>query len=141
MPFAIRGGTRNPALRPAAECKPIDYPKPYGVPTFGRLSCVLLANTDREQDRPCHQQLKNAEVPITTDWASYDASEHAYCPPGADEIARDERGSNPRLQVDAQNCVRCKPCDIEDPTQDSNRVALKGGEGPICRRTQAAPAP
>ncbi|HZX32983.1 MAG TPA: electron transfer flavoprotein-ubiquinone oxidoreductase [Rhodocyclaceae bacterium] len=117
-------------LKPASECRPIAYPKPDGVLTFDRLSSVFLSNTNHEEDQPCHLQLKNPETPIAINLARYDAPEQRYCPAGVYEIVRDEKGENPRLQINAQNCVHCKTCDIKDPTQNINWVTPQGGEGP-----------
>jgi electron-transferring-flavoprotein dehydrogenase len=117
-------------LKPAAECEPIAYPKPDGVITFDRLSSVFLSSTNHEEDQPCHLQLKDATVPIAINLARYDAPEQRFCPAGVYEILRDEGGANPRLQINAQNCVHCKTCDIKDPTQNINWVVPQGGEGP-----------
>ena len=117
-------------LKPAAECQPIAYPKPDGVLTFDRLSSVFLSSTNHEEDQPCHLQLKDATVPIRVNLALYDAPEQRFCPAGVYEILRDESGANPRLQINAQNCVHCKTCDIKDPTQNINWVTPQGGEGP-----------
>ena len=117
-------------LKPAAECQPIAYPKPDGVISFDRLSSVFLSNTNHEEDQPCHLQLKDATVPIKVNLAKYDAPEQRFCPAGVYEILRDEQGNNPRLQINAQNCVHCKTCDIKDMTQNINWVVPQGGEGP-----------
>jgi len=118
-------------LKLAAECTPIQYPKPDGVLTFDRLSSVFLSNTNHEEEQPCHLKLKDASVPITTNLVLYDAPEQRYCPAGVYEFLRDDDGSNPRLQISAQNCVHCKTCDIKDPTQNIEWVTPQGGEGPI----------
>ncbi|MCX7154927.1 MAG: electron transfer flavoprotein-ubiquinone oxidoreductase [Rhodocyclales bacterium] len=130
-PWTLHNTADHLKLKLAADSKPIAYPKPDGVLTFDRLSSVFLSNTNHEEDQPCHLQLKNADVPITTNLALYDAPEQRYCPAGVYEIVRDESGSNPRLQINAQNCVHCKTCDIKDPTQNINWVVPQGGEGPI----------
>ncbi|HAP38440.1 MAG TPA: electron transfer flavoprotein-ubiquinone oxidoreductase, partial [Nitrospira sp.] len=104
---------------------------PDGVLTFDRLTSVFLSNTNHEEEQPCHLQLKDASVPIAINLAKYDAPEQRYCPAGVYEIVRDESGANPRLQINAQNCVHCKTCDIKDPTQNINWVVPQGGEGPI----------
>ena len=118
-------------LKKAADCQPINYPKPDGLITFDRLSSVFLSNTNHEEDQPCHLTLKDASVPIRVNLALYDAPEQRYCPAGVYEIVRDEAGANPRLQINAQNCVHCKTCDIKDPTQNIVWVVPQGGEGPI----------
>ena len=98
--------------------------------TFDRLSSVFLSSTNHEEDQPCHLQLQDAGVPVSVNLAQYDAPEQRYCPAGVYEILRDENGGNPRLQINAQNCVHCKTCDIKDPTQNINWVVPQGGEGP-----------
>jgi electron-transferring-flavoprotein dehydrogenase len=117
-------------LKPAAECVPIAYPKPDGVLTFDRLSSVFLSSTNHQENQPCHLQLKDAAVPVSVNLAVYAAPEERFCPAGVYEILRDESGGNPRLQINAQNCVHCKTCDIKDPTQNINWVVPQGGEGP-----------
>ena len=117
-------------LKKAADCAPIDYPKPDGKITFDRLSSVYLSNTNHEEDQPCHLTLKDASVPIAINLALYDAPEQRYCPAGVYEIVRDETGKNPRLQINAQNCVHCKTCDIKDPTQNIVWIPPEGGGGP-----------
>ena len=118
------------ALEPAERHKRIDYPKPDGVLTFDRLSSVFLSNTNHEEDQPIHLTLKDASVPIEINLAKYDAPEQRYCPAGVYEIVRDENGGNPRLQINAQNCVHCKTCDIKDPTQNIVWITPEGGGGP-----------
>ncbi len=118
------------SLKPASECKPIDYPKPDGILTFDRLSSVFISNTNHEEDQPIHLTLKDDAVPVAHNLAMYDAPEQRYCPAGVYEIIRDDDGSNPRLQINAQNCVHCKTCDIKDPTQNINWVVPEGGGGP-----------
>jgi electron-transferring-flavoprotein dehydrogenase len=130
-PWTLHNSADHLKLKPAAQCKPIAYPKPDGVLTFDRLSSVFLSNTNHEEDQPCHLQLKDPGVPISTNLALYDAPEQRYCPAGVYEILRDDDGGNPRLQINAQNCVHCKTCDIKDPTQNINWVVPQGGEGPI----------
>ncbi|MBD5803212.1 electron transfer flavoprotein-ubiquinone oxidoreductase [Aromatoleum evansii] len=130
-PWTLHNSSDHDKLKPATECAKIDYPKPDGVLTFDRLSSVFLSNTNHEEDQPCHLQLKDASVPIAVNLAKYDAPEQRYCPAGVYEIVRDESGQNPRLQINAQNCVHCKTCDIKDPTQNINWVVPQGGEGPI----------
>jgi len=117
------------ALRPASECSRIDYPKPDGVLTFDRLSSVFISNTNHSEDQPPHLKLKDAAVPISFNLAKYDAPEQRYCPAGVYEIVGQEEGS-PRLQINAQNCVHCKTCDIKDPSQNINWCTPEGGGGP-----------
>ncbi len=113
----------------ASECEKIAYPKPDGVLTFDRLSSVFLSNTNHEEDQPAHLKLKDAAVPVAHNLALYDAPEQRYCPAGVYEIVRNDKGE-PRLQINAQNCVHCKTCDIKDPTQNINWVPPEGGGGP-----------
>jgi electron-transferring-flavoprotein dehydrogenase len=130
-PWTLHLSPDHTKLKRAAECTPIEYPKPDGVLTFDRLSSVFLSNTNHEEDQPCHLTLKDATVPIRVNLADYDAPEQRYCPAGVYEIVRDADGGNPRLQINAQNCVHCKTCDIKDPTQNIVWVAPQGGEGPV----------
>jgi len=108
--------------------QPIEYPKPDGKLTFDRLGSVFISNTNHEEDQPIHLTLKDASVPIKVNLPLYDAPEQRYCPAGVYEIVDD--GGSPRLQINAQNCVHCKTCDIKDPTQNINWVAPEGGGGP-----------
>lgn len=130
-PWTLRLTADHVKLKRAADCEPIVYPKPDGVITFDRLSSVFLSNTNHEENQPCHLRLKDESVPIRINLALYDAPEQRYCPAGVYEIVRDENGTNPRLQINAQNCVHCKTCDIKDPTQNITWVAPQGGEGPV----------
>jgi len=129
VPWTLHNSADHDKLKPAAECAKIDYPKPDGVLTFDRLSSVFLSNTNHEEEQPCHLRLKDATVPIAINLARYDAPEQRYCPAGVYEIVQEAAG--PRLQINAQNCVHCKTCDIKDPTQNINWVVPQGGEGPI----------
>ncbi len=130
-PWTMHNKTPDYAkLKLAVDCTPITYPKPDGIIAFDRLSSVFLSSTNHEEDQPCHLQLKDATVPISLNLAKYDAPEQRFCPAGVYEILRDESGNNPRLQINAQNCVHCKTCDIKDPTQNINWVVPQGGEGP-----------
>jgi electron-transferring-flavoprotein dehydrogenase len=130
-PWTLHLSPDHIKLKKAAECPPIQYPKPDGVISFDRLSSVFLSNTNHEENQPCHLTLRDPEVPIKVNLALYDAPEQRYCPAGVYEIVRDGDGSNPRLQINAQNCVHCKTCDIKDPTQNIVWVAPQGGEGPV----------
>ena len=109
---------------------PIDYPKPDGVISFDRLSSVFISNTNHSEDQPCHLTLKDASVPVRVNLELYDAPEQRYCPAGVYEIVREADGSQPRLQINAQNCVHCKTCDIKDPEQNIDWVVPEGGGGP-----------
>ena len=119
-------------LKPAAECKPIVYPKPDGKLTFDRLSSVFISNTNHEENQPAHLTLKDASVPISINLAKYAGPEARYCPAGVYEFVPDETkgGGAQRLQINAQNCVHCKTCDIKDPTQNIVWVTPEGGGGP-----------
>ncbi len=117
-------------LKRKTECTPIDYPKPDGVITFDRMSSVFISNTNHNEDQPAHLTLKDASVPVNVNLELYDAPEQRYCPAGVYEIVRNDDGSKPRLQINAQNCVHCKTCDIKDPTQNIVWVTPEGGGGP-----------
>ncbi|MGE5130552.1 MAG: electron transfer flavoprotein-ubiquinone oxidoreductase, partial [Sphingomonadaceae bacterium] len=117
-------------LKKKSDAAPIEYPKPDGVLTFDRLTSVSFSNTNHNEDQPVHLTLKDPSVPVRINLELYDAPEQRYCPAGVYEIVRDADGSNPRLQINAQNCVHCKTCDIKDPTQNIVWVTPEGGGGP-----------
>lgn len=121
-------GADHDQLKKAAQCAPIQYPKPDGVLTFDRLSSVFLANTAHDESQPDHLTLKNPQVMIDVNLAEYASPETRYCPAGVYEIV--EENAKPRLQINAANCVHCKTCDIKDPTQNINWVCPEGGGGP-----------
>ncbi|HEY9554643.1 4Fe-4S dicluster domain-containing protein [Allosphingosinicella sp.] len=129
LPFTMKHHPDNEGLLHKDQAKPIVYPRPDGVISFDLLSSVFLSNTNHEEDQPVHLTLKDANVPIDVNLADYDAPEQRYCPAGVYEIVGEEE-SNPRLQINAQNCVHCKTCDIKDPTQNINWVVPEGGGGP-----------
>ena len=129
-PWTFHHKPDHAKLKKASECPKIEYPKPDGVISFDKLSSVFISNTNHEEDQPCHLTLKDSTVPVRINLALYDAPEQRYCPAGVYEIVRDNDGSNPRLQINAQNCVHCKTCDIKDPTQNINWVTPQGGGGP-----------
>jgi electron-transferring-flavoprotein dehydrogenase len=120
----------NETLKRKDEVQPIAYPKPDGVLSFDRLTSVSFSSTNHGEDQPIHLTLKDASVPVAVNLALYDAPEQRYCPAGVYEIVRDAGGANPRLQINAQNCVHCKTCDIKDPTQNIVWVTPEGGGGP-----------
>lgn len=129
MPFTLRDRKPDHAcLKPAAESKKIDYPKPDNVLTFDRLSSVFLSNTNHEEDQPCHLQLMDTAVPIQVNLPMYDEPAQRYCPAGVYEVITD--GDEPRFQINAQNCVHCKTCDIKDPSQNIRWVTPEGLGGP-----------
>jgi electron-transferring-flavoprotein dehydrogenase len=115
-------------LKPAAECTPIDYPKPDGKLTFDKLSSVFLSNTNHEENQPAHLTLKDPAVPVATNLARYAGPESRYCPAGVYEFVAADGGQ--KLQINFQNCVHCKTCDIKDPTQNIVWVVPEGGGGP-----------
>ena len=116
-------------LKKKSEATPIDYPKPDGVLTFDRLSSVFISSTNHEEDQPAHLTLKDAAVPVGTNLALYDGPEQRYCPAGVYEFV-EAPGGGQKLQINAQNCVHCKTCDIKDPTQNIVWVVPEGGGGP-----------
>ena len=116
-------------LRPAAECAPIDYPKPDGVLSFDRLDSVYLSNTNHAEDQPCHLKLRDESLFAQLNLPRYDAPEQRYCPAGVYEVER-EASAPPRLRINAQNCIHCKSCDIKDPGQNIDWLPPQGGEGP-----------
>jgi electron-transferring-flavoprotein dehydrogenase len=116
-------------LKPASEFKPIIYPKPDGKLTFDRLSSVFISNTNHAEDQPVHLTLKDPTVPVNINLHEYAGPEQRYCPAGVYEFVKTDAGED-RLQINAQNCVHCKTCDIKDPTQNIVWVAPEGGGGP-----------
>ncbi|KAF1709243.1 electron transfer flavoprotein-ubiquinone oxidoreductase [Pseudoxanthomonas kalamensis DSM 18571] len=129
-PWTLHHDTPDYAnLQPAAQCPKIDYPKPDGVLSFDRLSSVFLSSTNHDEDQPSHLTLKDATIPVEVNWKEYAGPEARYCPAGVYEFVGVEDGQ-PRLQINAQNCVHCKTCDIKDPTQNIVWVAPQGGGGP-----------
>ncbi|KQV52025.1 electron transfer flavoprotein-ubiquinone oxidoreductase [Massilia sp. Root335] len=116
-------------LRPASDFKPIAYPKPDGKLTFDRLSSVFISNTNHAEDQPVHLTLKNPNIPVEVNLAKFAGPEQRYCPAGVYEFVKTDEGRD-RLQINAQNCVHCKTCDIKDPTQNIVWVTPEGGGGP-----------
>jgi len=131
MPWTIRHSKPDHAcLQPAAQCARIDYPKPDGKLTFDRLSSVFISNTNHEENEPIHLTLKDPTVPVSVNLAKYGGPETRFCPAGVYEFIKNDKGED-QLQINAQNCVHCKTCDIKDPTQNIVWVAPQGGEGPV----------
>ena len=130
LPFTLRDPKPDHAqLKPAKDCKPIAYPKPDGVLSFDKLSSVFLSNTNHEEDQPCHLTLKDPELPIRHNLPLYDEPAQRYCPASVYEVVENAQGE-PVFQINAQNCVHCKTCDIKDPEQNIVWVAPEGGGGP-----------
>ncbi len=117
-------------LLPASQCTPIEYPKPDGKLSFDRLSSVFISNTNHEENQPIHLTLKDASVPVKVNLATYAGPESRFCPAGVYEYVKNDDDGSDRLQINAQNCVHCKTCDIKDPTQNIVWVAPEGGGGP-----------
>ena len=129
-PWTLHNTVRDHTkLRPAAEMPQISYPKPDGVISFDRLSSVFVSNTNHEENQPAHLTLRNSTVPVNINLAQYAGPESRYCPAGVYEFVKTDDGED-RLQINAQNCVHCKTCDIKDPTQNIVWVTPEGGGGP-----------
>jgi electron-transferring-flavoprotein dehydrogenase len=131
LPFTLRDPIPDhETLKSAAESKQINYPKPDGKLTFNKLDSVFLSNTNHEEDQPCHLTLKDPDVPLQVNLPRWDEPAQRYCPAGVYEIITSETDGSKRFQINAQNCVHCKTCDIKDPTQNINWVAPEGTGGP-----------
>ena len=130
MPFTLHDTKPDySTLKLASECKPINYPKPDNKITFDRLSSVFLSNTNHEEDQFCHLTLKDPSIPIAKNLPMYDEPAQRYCPAGVYEVVADE-GGDKRFQINSQNCVHCKTCDIKDPAQNIIWVTPEGTGGP-----------
>lgn len=129
-PWTLSHHADYSAIKPASGFSPISYPKPDGVLTFDRLSSVFLSNTNHEEDQPVHLKLRDPAKAIAVNWDTYRSPETRYCPAGVYEIVGDTDATR-RLQINAQNCVHCKTCDIKDPTQNIEWVTPQGGGGPV----------
>jgi len=129
-PWTFHNHSDHDSLKPAAEMPKIVYPKPDGKVSFDKLSSVFISNTNHEEEQPCHLQLKDPSVPVNVNLALYDGPEQRFCPAGVYEYVEKDDKSGQRLQINAQNCVHCKTCDIKDPTQNINWVVPQGGGGP-----------
>jgi electron-transferring-flavoprotein dehydrogenase len=116
-------------LHPADQYERIDHPRPDGVISFDRLSSVFLSNTNHAEDQPVHLQLKSSAIPVEINLARYAGPEERYCPAGVYEFVKTGDGDD-RLQINAQNCVHCKTCDVKDPTQNISWMVPEGGGGP-----------
>jgi electron-transferring-flavoprotein dehydrogenase len=122
--------TDHNSLKPAKECKVVEYPKPDDKLTFDLLSSVALTGTNHEGDQPAHLTLRDDSVPVDRNLAIFDGPEQRFCPAGVYEYVPEEEGDGMKLQINAQNCIHCKTCDIKDPSQNINWVVPEGGEGP-----------
>ncbi|KHK62245.1 electron transfer flavoprotein-ubiquinone oxidoreductase [Pseudomonas frederiksbergensis] len=130
IPFTLRDTRPDYAcLKPAAECKKIDYPKPDGKISFDKLSSVFISGTNHEEEQPCHLKLTDPSIPISKNLPLYDEPAQRYCPAGVYEVITKEDGEK-RFQINAQNCVHCKTCDIKDPAQNITWVTPEGAGGP-----------
>jgi electron-transferring-flavoprotein dehydrogenase len=129
LPWTLKHKADHTSLKPKDQVKPIEYPKADGIVTFDRLSSVFVSNTNHEEDQPVHLTLKDADIPTAINLPVYAGPERLYCPAGVYEFVEAANGE-PRLQINAQNCVHCKTCDIKDPTQNINWVTPEGGGGP-----------
>ena len=127
-PWTMHHKPDHESIKPADQCKPIDYPKPDGEVSFDKLSSVFLSNTNHEEEQPCHLTLKDDSVPVDVNLAKYAGPEQRYCPAGVYEFV--ETDGKMTLQINAQNCVHCKTCDIKDPTQNIDWVTPEGSGGP-----------
>ena len=130
LPFTLRDKKPDHAtMKPAAECAKIDYPKPDNVISFDKASSVFLSSTNHEEDQPCHLKLTDPQLPISFTLGEFDEPAQRYCPAGVYEVIADNQG-NQRFQINAQNCVHCKTCDIKEPSQNINWVTPEGAGGP-----------
>ncbi len=130
LPFTLSDSEPDHAnMKLAAKARRFDYPKPDGVISFDKLSSVFLTNTNHEEDQPCHLQLADASIPIDANLPLYDEPAQRYCPAGVYEVVEEEDGSK-KFQINAQNCIHCKTCDIKDPAQNINWVVPEGTGGP-----------
>lgn len=130
LPWTIRDNQPDYAqLKPANACQKIQYPKPDGVLSFDKLSSVFLSNTNHAENQPCHLQLADTQIPITKNWAEFNEPAQRFCPAGVYEILEQDEGG-PVLQINSQNCIHCKTCDIKDPSQNITWVTPEGGGGP-----------
>ncbi len=127
-PWTLHHRPDHLCVRPAANCKPLDYPKPDGQITFDKLSSVFLSNTNHEEEQPCHLTLKDEALPVALNFEKYAGLEERYCPAGVYEYVETEGKMG--LQINAQNCVHCKTCDIKDPSQNITWVTPEGSGGP-----------
>lgn len=128
-PWTLKNHADHTQLKPAADCEKIVYPKPDGEITFDRLTSVSFSNTNHAEGQPSHLTLKDPSIPVAVELKIYDGPSQRYCPAGVYEYIKDESGAD-KFQINAQNCVHCKTCDIKDPSQNINWVVPYGGDGP-----------
>ena len=128
-PWTLRNHDDHSALKKAADCPKIDYPKPDGKISFDKLGSLFISNVNHEENQRCHLTLKDETVPVNVNLALYAGPEQRYCPAGVYEFIKGDDGSD-KLQINAANCVHCKTCDIKDPTQNINWIVPEGGGGP-----------
>lgn len=128
-PWTLKNHADHTQMKPAADCPKIDYPKPDGVLTFDRLTSVSFSNTNHAEGQPSHLKLKDKSIPVAVELKQYDGPSQRYCPAGVYEFVKDENG-NDAFQINAQNCVHCKTCDIKDPLQNIVWTVPYGGDGP-----------
>lgn len=132
MPLPVTLHDKTPdyaTLKPASECPVIDYPKPDGKLSFAKLDSVFIGNVNHAEDQVCHLQLKDNNIPLAVNLPTYNEPAQRYCPAGVYEVVQDEGGQN-KFQINSQNCVHCKTCDIKDPSQNITWVTPEGGGGP-----------
>jgi electron-transferring-flavoprotein dehydrogenase len=130
LPFTLKDDSEDHAsLKFAAECTPMQYAKPDNVLSFDKLTSVFLSNTNHEEEQPCHLQLIDTTIPISVNWPKYAEPAQRYCPAGVYEIVGAD-SNEPKLQINAQNCIHCKTCDIKDPSQNIRWVTPEGSGGP-----------
>jgi electron-transferring-flavoprotein dehydrogenase len=129
-PWTFHNHADYTELERAHSAPRLEYPRPDGKISFDRLSSVFISNTNHEEDQPAHLKLRDPEKAIAINYRLYDSPEQRYCPAGVYEIVREGEAGEPRLQINAQNCVHCKTCDIKDPEQNIDWVVPEGGGGP-----------
>ncbi len=128
-PWTLKNHADYAQLKKATECTPIEYPKPDGVLTFDRLTSISFSNTNHAEDQPCHLRLRDPSVPVDINYTEYAGPSQRYCPAGVYEFITGEDGKT-KFQINSQNCVHCKTCDIKDPSQNIDWVTPQGGDGP-----------
>lgn len=128
-PWTLKNHADHKQLKKAAECEKITYPKPDGVLTFDKLTSVSFSNTNHAENQPCHLKLVDPSIPVDVNFTEYAGPSQRYCPAGVYEFVTGDDGQ-PKFQINAQNCVHCKTCDIKDPSQNINWTVPQGGDGP-----------